>query len=327
MHGKDFQPRSFWYPPIYLLIALPFALFPFLNSLILWGLLTLGGYLFILRRIFPHPLTLWAALAFPATFQNLIRGQNGFLSAILMGGGLLLLERAPFIGGLLLGLMVFKPNLAVLIPVALLASRRWRTLGGAAVSALGMGLISLLVFGPGIWLAYKAQLSMIAIKLTPLFGFFYDTTTYALVGGFVSSPETARIFQFMVMGLVGLAVVWAWSRKASLANRGPILILGILLFSPHVLIYDLTLLGLALAWMASQGLEKGWLAGETHMMLLGWLLPFYSPLLAAITHIIIAPAILGGLFFLNIRRLYLEQNPSTILHVTRFALKQGKFGD
>jgi len=63
------------------------------------------------------------ALAFPGTFQNFIQGQNGFLSAALLGGGLVILERFPLTGGMLLGALSYKPHLAALIPVALLAGR------------------------------------------------------------------------------------------------------------------------------------------------------------------------------------------------------------
>lgn len=312
--GKDFCPRPFWYPPTYLLITLPLALFPFLFSLTLWGLVTLGGFLSIIKRIFPHPLTIWGALAFPATFQNLVRGQNGFLSVIFMGGGLLLLERAPFIGGFLLGVMTFKPTLAILIPVALLAGRHWRALGGATVSAISMALISLVVFGPGTWLAYIRQLPLIAANLTPDFCFEYNTTTYALAGC-LGSPELAKILQWLVMGLVVLAVTWAWFRKGSLPNQGSILILGMLLFSPYSLVYDLTLLALPIAWMGYQGVERGWLPGEMEMMVLGWFLPFFSIFLAFTAKVQIAPIVLAGLFLLSMRRLFLERNQGKILRL------------
>ena len=84
-------------------MILPLALLPYLASLVAWLLVTLSNYLLVIRRIAPHPLTPWLALAFPGTFQNFIQGQNGFLSAALLGGGLVILDRFPLTGGMLLG--------------------------------------------------------------------------------------------------------------------------------------------------------------------------------------------------------------------------------
>ena len=78
------------YPPTFLLLILPLALMPYQLSLAVWQGLTLGGYLLLMRRIAPHPLTPWLFLGFPAIFLNISYGQNGLLSTVLLGGGLLL---------------------------------------------------------------------------------------------------------------------------------------------------------------------------------------------------------------------------------------------
>lgn len=299
--------RPFWYPPTYILIVLPLSLIPFLFSLTLWCIISLLGFLIVLKRTCPHSLTIWVALAFPATFQNAVRGQNGFLSVIFMGGGLLLLERSPYIAGLLLGLMTYKPSLAALIPVALLAGRQWRAVGGAITSAVGMALISLVVFGPETWLAYLRQLSVIAARITPDFCFEFNTTVYAAAAHFGSNPRLGKMLHWLVMGIVALAVAWSWSRKGSLANRGSILIIGMLLFPPYLLVYDLTLLALPIAWLAWQGLTTGWSAGEELLLMFGFLLPLLGPLLAAATGVQIAPFILVALVIVVLRRLSRER--------------------
>jgi hypothetical protein len=130
------------YPPTLLLLLLPAAWLPYLASWAVWTLLGLAGYLLIIRRTAPHHLIIWWALAFPGAFQNFGYGQNGFLSVILLGGGLLLLESNPFLGGLLLGLFSYKPHLAVLVPLALLAGRRWRALAGLLTGAAALVLAS-----------------------------------------------------------------------------------------------------------------------------------------------------------------------------------------
>ena len=66
------------------------------------------------------------ALAFPAVFINLGHGHNGFLTAALFGGALATLERRPLVAGMLFGLLAYKPQFGMLIPLVLLATGRWR---------------------------------------------------------------------------------------------------------------------------------------------------------------------------------------------------------
>jgi len=109
---------------------LPLSLLPYLASLAIWLAATLAVFLLVLWRIGRLPLIFLLSLAFPGTWINFICGQNGFLSAALLGGGLLLLDRFPLVAGLLLGLLGFKPHLAFLVPVALLAGRHGKALLG-----------------------------------------------------------------------------------------------------------------------------------------------------------------------------------------------------
>lgn len=50
--------------------------------------------------------------------------------------------RRPYLAGLVLGLGVVKPQLTLLVPVALLAAGRWRTAAAWAVTAGGLGLLA-----------------------------------------------------------------------------------------------------------------------------------------------------------------------------------------
>jgi hypothetical protein len=74
---KVAYPVPWFYPPTFLLIIYPLAFLPYLVSLVLWLTATLTAFLAVLRRIAPHPLTLWLALAFPGTFQNFFHGLGG----------------------------------------------------------------------------------------------------------------------------------------------------------------------------------------------------------------------------------------------------------
>ncbi len=58
------------------------------------------------------------ASAFPAVFINIGHGQNGFLTAALLGGALHWLDRKPWLAGILIGMLAYKPQFGVLIPIA-----------------------------------------------------------------------------------------------------------------------------------------------------------------------------------------------------------------
>ena len=133
----------FWWPPL-----------PYGWGLSIWLAASLAAYLAALRAILPRPETPLIALAFPAVFVNIGHGQNGFLTAALLGGALHLLDRRPWLAGVLIGLLAYKPQFGVLIPVALLAAGRWRTIGAAVATVAALLAVSFVMLGGGVWHAF-----------------------------------------------------------------------------------------------------------------------------------------------------------------------------
>ena len=108
-------------------------------GLAIWLAASFAAYLAVMRAILPRPETWLIAAAFPAVFVNIGHGQNGFLTAALLGGALHLLDRRPWLAGVLIGCLAYKPQFGVLIPVALLAGGRWSTIGGCGGHRGGAG--------------------------------------------------------------------------------------------------------------------------------------------------------------------------------------------
>ena len=148
------------YPPTFLVVALPTALLPYLWALLIWMTLTFAGYLLVLRKIIPRTETLWPALAFPGAFANLMNGQNGLLAFSLLGGALLTLESSPILGGVLFGLLSYKPPMGVLVPIVLAASGRWRAFFAAALTAIALAGISFVMFGAETWRDYDLSVDL-----------------------------------------------------------------------------------------------------------------------------------------------------------------------
>ena len=112
----------------------------------------------ILEQTARQPLFWLAAAAWPGIYGNGLQGQSGFLVAALIGGALLCLDRRPAIAGLLFAMLAFKPQFGVLVPLALMAGRRWPVIVWAAGFGAAILALTILTFGWDVWPAFFAGL-------------------------------------------------------------------------------------------------------------------------------------------------------------------------
>ncbi|MCG8375481.1 MAG: DUF2029 domain-containing protein, partial [Chlorobiales bacterium] len=285
------------YPPGFMLIIQPLARLPYEASYLLWQALGLIGGALIIRRIAPGRLPFLLFLAFPGTYLNLLFGQNGFLSLIFLGGGLIAAERRPFVGGLILGLLSYKPHLAVLVPASLLVARDYRTLLGMITGGLSLALLSLIVFGSEVWLAFFENIPFAlkalesgAVPLAQM-----PTPTAALLMAGVGSG-LVRLIQGLISLTALTSVLWVFYRPGDLPGRGPVLTLAALLTTPHALVYDLVLLALPLAWLGRREMVRRPRPWLIFLLAAGWVLPLAAFGLAKAFGIQIGPVVLIALF-------------------------------
>jgi hypothetical protein len=308
-HLAGIEKGHVWlYPPPFLLMVLPLSLLPFLASLAVWLAITLGLYLLVLRRICPQPYVIFWILFFPGIVINFLVGHNGFLTGTLLGGGLLFMNSSPILAGILLGLLFYKPQLAVLIPLALVAGRRWNILMITIISAAAIGIASAVIFGPETWLEFVRNIP-IAAKLTDTpWHWNRMPTIYATARAAGTGPLIAWTLQGIVMLGVMAGVYWVWSGNATLACRASILILGILLFTRYAFIYDYAILALPLAWLWQEGETAGWLSLEKPLLLYAWVMPAFSNLIwtSASWPISVLMLTIIALFILVLRRHHVE---------------------
>jgi alpha-1,2-mannosyltransferase len=298
--GSDRIPYyAFFYPPVFLLLCRALAVLPYFAALAVWLGGTALALALALRSILRQPGTVTALLAFPATFINLGHGQNGFLSAALFAAGTLTLERRPFLAGLTLGALCYKPQLAILLPVALVFGRNWRALAGAAVSALGLAGLAALVFGPPIWGDFLALLSGArATFAAGGVGFAKMTSISAairLLGGGKGLADAAQLAA--ILGAAA-ATALAWRGRGSLAPRAAVLVAGALVAAPLLLSYDLMLAAVAAAWLMRDAERGGFLPWEKTLLAAVFILPLLAEPIAATFHIPLGP--LAGLVLLGL---------------------------
>jgi arabinofuranan 3-O-arabinosyltransferase len=250
--GAHLMVYHFSYPPMLLVLTVPLALLPYVPALALW--LVAGWYAFYraLRLAMPSGGALLFALATPAVFVNAIAGQNGTWTAALFGAGLGLLDRRSAIAGGLLGLLICKPQLAVLIPVALLAGRQWRALGAAAATGAALTAIAAIWFGPDIFADYVRQLAPIRqLILEDGTGVWHRMlSVFVMTRRFGADVPTAYALQAAAGVIAALIVAAVWFRGASFGVRNATLLLGTCLATPYLQDYDLVFGALVVAWLS-----------------------------------------------------------------------------
>jgi glycosyl transferase family 87 len=292
------------YPPMFLLVAAAFALLPYGIALFLWVVVTLPAYLATIRAIMPGRQAFMAALAFPAVFVNLGHGQNGFLTAGLLGGGLLLLDRRPALAGLLLGLLAYKPQLGLLLPLVLLIGGHWRAMAVAGLSVIAMVSISWALLGSETWHAFFASLPLTKSFILEQGASGWPTlqSTFAAVRQLGGSIAAAYAAQAGVTALTTLAVAWVWWQPVDQALKNAALVTATVMVTPYVLDYDLIVLALPIAWLSVVGLRQGFLAWEKIGLLAAWMLPLLSRVIGLKLGLPTAPIVLALLLALIVRR-------------------------
>ena len=266
------------YPPYFLLVAALAALLPYVPALLLWQSVTFAAYLLVMRRIMPHPLTLLLAAAFPAVLVNMGHGHNGFLTASLLGGGLLLLDRRPMLAGLLLGLLVYKPQFGLVLPVALLAGRRWTALTSAAATVVVATLATLALFGVRSWQAFQSSMAFTRTVVLEqgATGWEKIQSIFSAVRALGASIGDAYAAQAVLTAGVVLALAWLWRGQADVRLKSAALIAGTLLSTPYVLDYDMVVLGPALGFAVSWGWERGFRPWLVSLFAAVWTVPILA---------------------------------------------------
>ena len=235
-------------------------------------------------------LWLLLALAFPAVFINIGHGHNGFLTAALFAGGLVLLDRRPWVAGILFGCLAYKPQFGMLIPLVLAVSGRWRAFASAAATVAALTLAVTLAFGMDVWSAFLASTKFTRTVVLEQGGTGWHKiqSVFSVVrmwGGGIALAYTAQIATAL---FVAAALVWLWRGRAPFALKAAALLIGTVLATPYSLDYDLVLLAPAIAFAAADGIERGFVPWQKTILAFLWLVPLVARTLAQATMIPLA---------------------------------------
>lgn len=309
-HTAHVDVYGWHYPPPFLLIASALALLPYLPALFMWQAVTLSAFAMLMWRLVPRWETPLLVVAAPVTLVCVTHGQNGFLTALLLGGGLALLERKPVLAGLLLGCLIYKPQFALIVPPLLLLTRNWRAIAGAFASAILLTSLTLLIWG---WPVYQAFLESIPLSRALVVeqgapGWYKIVSPFAAMRMWGGSVALAYVAQSAVSA-TALAAVAFLSFRDNIALRNAAVTAAALVSTPYALDYDLVVLGLALVWLWTDGEENGFLDWERSLMALVWIAPLFARQLAQLTLVPLGLATVLIMLAIPLRRSLVRASP------------------
>jgi arabinofuranan 3-O-arabinosyltransferase len=295
--GQSYPGNFAWhYPPSFLLVASLLALFPYAVAYIGWAAISLVPYLAVMRAIVGRPFGLLLGAAFPVVLINTLVGQNGFLTASLIGGTLYLMPTRPLLSGICLGLLSYKPQYGLLFPLVLIAASQWKVFITAGVVAVAMALGSWLAFGTESWQAF--------FHWMPMFSQAFLTegrapwgkmqSIFAVVRYFGGSEPLGWVLQWIMSGAVAVLLALMWRSRVSYPLKAAALAAGTLLITPYLFLYDLMVLAIPVAFLVRIGLTRGFERHELPALGLAAALLFFYPLAGAPTGFV-ATLIVSGL--------------------------------
>jgi arabinofuranan 3-O-arabinosyltransferase len=299
LFGRENCPffTPFEYPPIFLFFTYALGFLPYLVAFSVWLLATLSLYGTAVYAIIPRRTAVIAAIAPFFVAVNADFGHNGFITAALFGFSLAFLERRPWLSGIFLALLTYKPHFGVLFPLALLASRNWRALASATLATVILGIGAALAFGSEGWASFLRALldrqstlspdSAVPLALHSVFGLLRWAQT---------SAQVSWLGHLTVAAIVAITVCVVWGRPIPFSLKATVLCIGSAMVAPYILFYDLSILSIAVAFLVHDGLVRGFLPGERTMIIICFAALF-------LVQVPIGPVVCAALFFLAARRI------------------------
>jgi hypothetical protein len=262
---QDFVGYFAWhYPPPFLFVAAFLAQFPYTVAFISWVAASLVPYLAVIRLIVGRSFGLMLAVAFPMVLNNALVGQNGFLTAALIGGTLFFLPTRPIVSGICLGLLTYKPQYGLLFPLVLIAAAEWTVFVTAGIVAVALAAVSWLAFGTESWQAFFHWMPMFsqAFLVEGKATWWKLQSVLSMVRYLGGSEHLAWTLQWIMTASVAVTLVTIWRSKVRYSLKAASLAVGTLLVTPYLFLYDMMVLAIPVAYLVRLGLARGFLKYE-----------------------------------------------------------------
>lgn len=245
------------YPPQYDLLVALLALLPLGPAYLLFICLTLSGYILTLKNIYTDGLVTTLIVCSIIIFITIKCGQNGFLTGTLIGLACLAFQRSSASAGVFLGLLIFKPHLAVAFAVYTIVNRRWAAVIAAIATIFLTSAASTGLLGWGIWSAFLNGIREAQFFLEHgAYPLYRMVSIYASVYT-ISSSALAAIAAQALTATAALVTVVVASRRLSIRQALGFTAIASLLISPYVYDYDLPVMGIGFALLLKDLVRLG----------------------------------------------------------------------
>lgn len=313
MSGSD-TVFGFFFPPTFQMIQSVFSLLSYKISLVAFLAATTGLLLLVCQQITGRWRWAICLILVPVSLNNAFYGQDAALMAALIGVSLFCLERGRYmLAGIAIGLLAIKPQVAVLIPLALIAAGYWRALASAVVTTLLIAGLSVFLLGVSTWEAFWAQVPLAAAALDQ--GPDAWAKMISVYGGLrvLGAEQMAAMAAQAAVGVIAAVCVWtAWRCTFEMAVRSAVLVGGILLTTPFAQSCDLTLLIVPCAYLIRAGYEDGFRPYEKIGLALVIVLSAAPGPMAVATGLPVAPLLAAIIFLFGMRRLVRMQQAGAV---------------
>jgi arabinofuranan 3-O-arabinosyltransferase len=302
--GYDFKGYYGWhYPPFYLFIASALALLPYVVAHAGWSLVSFIPYVAAVRAVAANNSGYLFALAMPAFVANVLVGQNGFLTAALIGGTLVWLRPQPVLAGICLGLLTYKPHFGILFPFVLAAAGYWRVFFVAGITAVALSLASVAVYGVEPWFAFLRWLPVTSQTFLSEGRAEIEKmqSLFAIIRTMGGAEWIAWSAQIVLSAAIAASLCLIWRAKNyAFELKAAALGAGVLLATPYIYLYDMVTMTIPLAFLLGIGLSRGFLryewAGIAGIMALIAIFPFVKLPVGFAASLLLAALILRRLF-------------------------------
>jgi len=282
--GPGFNPQPFISPPPLAWLVTPLLALPFNIALVIWTLALLAALVLAWHLLAPPGrLTRAAHLAlllglFPVAFGVMVGQPGALVAAVVVASWWLMRQERPVPAGLVLSLIVVKPQLALLVPLCVLASGRAKTFGSWLAASIFIGLIALAMLGSE---GVARYLAVLADTQSPA----WDITRRYSISGPLGLGPLLNATQLLVL-IITLVVAW---RHRHGGPEVPLAagLLGSLLFTPYLAFQDFLML-VVVAWLLLRSPLKAWQVG---LLVLGYVLLEFALVVMAVP-ILVAEALL-----------------------------------
>ena len=295
--------KPFAYPPSFLLLLWPLGLLAVKPAYIAFLAVNLATYIAATWQRGWGRLSAGLAVVAPSTVIALAKAQDSLLVAALLFAGCRLVGRRPVVAGVLFGLMSFKPQFGLLVPIALISAREWRCIVAASATVLASVIASGAVFGWNTWTVFPtAVASLGAFVSSPGFAAYSPTMTASLrlLG---AGPVIVWIGQILAAALAGTTVFWCF-RRGFRPLPTAALMAGVFLTTPYAFVYDLPILTCAVLLVCREVKTEGPALRAWELVVLACVLVLPYPLLVAPVRVPYPGVIILLFFGLVVRRLW-----------------------